>query len=133
MLTAIGKIGIVIKLTVMYTVLTIVLVPYLASKYDFTGAAWGYALVGMSSVVAIWVAKRQVNFSLVTSFLKPLMAALIMGGVVYWIRGLVEPTSMNTVGMILLGGMVYGLGSIMIIGPSVLRDGKKIIYNFLGK
>jgi len=53
--------------------------------------------------------------------------------VVYWIRGLVEPTSMNTVGMILLGGMVYGLGSIMIIGPSVLRDGKKIIYNFLGK
>jgi len=133
MLTAIGKIGVVIKLTIMYTALTIILVPYLASKYDFTGAAWGYAMVGMSSIVAIWVAKRQVNFSLLDSFVKPLLAALIMGGIIYWVRGVVEPTSINTAGMVILGGMVYSFGSIMIIGPSILRDGKKIIYNFLGK
>lgn len=133
MLTAIGKIGIVIKLTVMYTVLTIILVPTLAIKYDFTGAAWGYALVGTSSVVAIWVAKRQVNFSLVSSFLKPLTVALIMGGMVYWTRGMIDVTSVNTILLILFGGVIYGLGSVVIIGPSILRDGKKIIYNFLGK
>lgn len=133
MLTAIGKIGIVIKLTIMYTVLTIVLVPTLATKYDFTGAAWGYALVGLSSVVAIWAAKRQVNFSILDSFLKPLLAALIMGGGVFWMRGLIGVTSVNTILLILSGGVIYGFSSVMIIGPSILRDGKKIIYNFLGK
>src|SRR5258708_31471004 len=71
LLNAIGKIKITFFLMIMWTVLTWVFIPFLALKYGGNGAAIGYSLVGSSSIVAIAIAKRYVNFSLTDSVINP--------------------------------------------------------------
>jgi O-antigen/teichoic acid export membrane protein len=132
MLTAIGEIRTTIKITIMYSVLTIILVPLLAYMGGVVGAAWGYALVGSSSVVAIYVAKRRVNFSLVESSIKPFAAALVMAGSVL-IMKLVIPIGLIGVFLMIASGVaVYALFSYLFIGSVLVGDAKKIIRSFFG-
>ena len=62
LLNAIGKIKITFYLMVMWTVLSWVFIPFLAIKFGVIGASIGYALVGASSIVAIILARKYVNF-----------------------------------------------------------------------
>ena len=55
LLNAIGKIKTTFKLMIMWTVLTWAFIPVLAIKYGVNGAALGYALVGSSSIIAIYI------------------------------------------------------------------------------
>jgi hypothetical protein len=55
----------------MWTILTWAFVPILAIKFSVIGAAVGYSLVGASSVIAIFIAKKYVNFSITDSMIKP--------------------------------------------------------------
>ena len=77
----------------MWTILTWLLVPYLGSKYGVNGASIGYAVVGISSVVAIIIAKRYVNFSLLDSTFKPLFALIRMAAVLLTLRHFIHPRS----------------------------------------
>jgi O-antigen/teichoic acid export membrane protein len=125
LLNAIGKIKITFKLMVMWTVLSWLLVPGLAVKYGVNGAAAGYALVASSSIVAIYIARRFVDFSLIDSVIKPLSASLVMGVVLLIIRKLL-PVSLYSVWILLaLGIAVYGFSIYSIVGPTIVDDVKK--------
>jgi len=126
MLTAIGKIRVTIKITVMYTVLTITLVPALAMLADVLGAAVGYALVGLSSIVAIWIGKKYVDFSLTKAGL-PIIPALLMGVYLFFARTLLASGWFSLLLMIGSGGIMYFILSYLIIGPTLIYDVKKII------
>ncbi|CAN5304614.1 lipopolysaccharide biosynthesis protein [soil metagenome] len=133
LLNAIGKIRITFYLMIMWTVLTWTLLPYLSIKYGFNGAAAGYALVGASSVVAIYVAKKYVNFSIVNSIIKPLFAAFLMGIVIIILRG-VLPLTFYSIGLlILIGGLVYGALMIAIEGQSLIDDAKRSFKTILNR
>ncbi len=132
LLNAIGKIRITFYLMIMWTVLTWALVPFLSIRYGFNGAALGYALVGASSLIAIFVAKRYVNFSLTNSVIKPLIGALIMGVALIILRGFL-PQSLYSIGLLaIVGCLVYGGIMISMVGVTLVNDAKrsfKTIFN----
>lgn len=125
LLNAIGRIKTTFKLMVMWTALTWIFVPYLAINYGVNGAALGYSIVGASSVVAIYIAGRYVSFSIVNSALKPLLASLVMGVVILFLRNII-PANIHAVWIITAAGViVYMLASYYLYGVSILDDAKK--------
>jgi O-antigen/teichoic acid export membrane protein len=133
LLNAIGRIKITSALMVMWTVLTWVFVPYLASRFGAGGAAAGYAFVGLSSVVAIFVVKKYVNFSLTDGALKPLFASAIMGATLLVLRAML-PTSLSSLGVLIVTGIVvYSVSILALVGMSIIEDVKKSFSVLLNK
>lgn len=133
LLNAIGKIKITFKLMVMWTILTWVFVPALALRYGVNGAALGYSLVGASSIVAIIIVKRIVNFSLVNGVLKPGIAAFVMGVLIKVISKYLPVSLLSLILLIGLGFMCYAGIAYILIGPSIFTDVKKVAKTFLRK
>lgn len=125
LLNALGKIKITFYLMIMWTLLSWLLIPILSIKFGVIGASAGYALVGASSVVAIVIAKKYVNFSIMDSIIKPLIGSAVMGIILVLVRKFLD-TSINS--MLILsavGVLVYGSSMISMIGVSLLEDAKK--------
>lgn len=130
MLSAIGKIKTVSKLIAMWAVLTIILVPTLGYIYGVNGAAFGYALVSSTSVIAIGIAKSYVNFSLTNSVAKTAVATVVMALVVLVARLLAPPTLPALIVVIALGGLSYLATSYVIFGAALIVDAKKFGKSF---
>ncbi len=127
LLNAIGKIKTTFKLMIMWTALTWIFVPFLAVRYGVNGAAAGYALVGTSSIIAIYVVRRIVKFSLFDSVGAPAIASAVMGGVLLITRSLL-PIGLTSVWVIGGGGfMIYMFMMYLLVGQSIFKDAKKII------
>lgn len=125
LLNSIGKIKTTFKLMVMWTVLTWLFVPFLATRNGVNGAALGYALVGASSVVAIIVARRQVRFSLVNSALRPFLATLVMSLLLLLLRGQFENSMALVWGLIAVGFVSYLVSVYLLVGATLIKDVKK--------
>lgn len=126
MLNAIGKITITFKLMIMWTILTWAMVPALSVLYGVGGAALGFALVGFSSIVAIFVASKFATIDFISSVFKPLLAALIMGLGLIFVRSLLSETFLSAIILICFGIVVYWFSIILLIGPAVFNDLKSI-------
>ena len=125
LLNAIGKIKTTFKLMVMWTVLTWIFVPLLALKFGVNGAAAGYSLVGASSVVAVYIARGYVRFSLIDGVFKPFTASLIMGVSLVFLRNLL-PVSLYSVWVIIGAGIaLYAFVIYFFIGSSIIDDAKR--------
>lgn len=133
LLNAIGKIKITFYLMIMWTVLTWALLPILSIKFGFNGAAAGYALVGASSVVAIFIVKKFVNFSITDSMIKPLIGALLMGGVLFLLRTLLQQNLYSLGILILVGGLVYIAIMVGMVGVTLVEDAKKSFKTIFGR
>jgi O-antigen/teichoic acid export membrane protein len=133
MLAAIGKIKTVSKLIAMWAVLTVALVPGLGYLYGVNGAALGYALVSISSVIAIVIAKSHVNFSLSQSIVKTGLAAALMGFVILFARQFAPPSLPALVTVILMGGVTYLAVVYVLIGKALVEDAKKFAKAFVNK
>lgn len=128
LLNGIGKIAITFKLMIMWTTLTWLFVPGLAFLYGVNGAAVGTAIVGTSSIVAIFLIRRQVDFDLVGSVGKPLLASVVMGIVISLLRSILPLSWVAIVVLILAGIFVYTLSVLMLAGPSLVHDARRMIY-----
>ncbi|HJX59030.1 MAG TPA: oligosaccharide flippase family protein [Patescibacteria group bacterium] len=133
LLNAVGRIKITFKLMIMWTVLTWLFVPILSIKYGVNGAAAGYALVGTSSLIAIFVAKRFVNFSLSQSALKPLLASAVMGGTLLFLRRILPVSTSSVFIMVATGVAVYMVAIYILVGISIKEDVQKGFKTLLGK
>ena len=133
LLNAIGKIKYTFRLMIMWTILTWALVPLLALKFGVSGAAAGYALVGTSSIVAIYIAKRFVDFSLVDSVLKTASAAGVMGVGLVILRRVI-PVSLSSVWLLVGAGIIlYMVTTYLIVGSSIIQDVKKSFKTFFSR
>jgi len=133
LLNAIGKIRMTFYLMIMWTALTWALLPLLSIKYGFNGAALGYSLVGASSSIAIFIAKKYVNFSITDSMLKPLMGAGLMGLVIFILKGALPTNLYSLAILILVGGLVYMAIMISMVGITLLEDAKKSFKTIFGR
>lgn len=125
LLNAIGKIKNTFYLMIMWTILSWIFIPLLAIKFGVVGASIGYSLVGVSSIIAIYVAKKYVNFSIGDSMIKPLIGSIIMGGILILVRKFLD-TSINSMLILgLVGVLVYGSSMVSMIGVSLIEDAKK--------
>ena len=124
-LNAIGQIKTTFKLMIMWTVLTWLFVPILAIKMGVVGAAAGYALVGASSLIAIYIVRRKIKFSLKESTFKPLLASIVMGIVLLIARNFL-PVRLLSVGiLIFLGLITYFIFIYLLVGQSLTHDVKR--------
>lgn len=130
-LTSVGKIKTVFKLMIMWTILTWALVPILSIKFGVNGAAFSYLLIGSSSAVVFYIVKKHLNWSIYYSVIVPLLSSLVMGALLFIVRGILPINIKTLVIMILLGGLTY-LGSLyLVLGKSLIEDVKKIYLSIL--
>jgi lipopolysaccharide exporter len=125
LLNAIGRIKITFYLMIMWTVLSWIFIPFLASRLGVTGAAIGYSLVGVSSIVAIVIARKFVRFSLIDSMVKPLIGAAIMGAILMAIRGMLPVSFSSMILLTAFGGLIYSGIMIFMMGKSLTEDVKR--------
>lgn len=122
---AIKKIKITMYLMIMWATLTWILVPLLAAKTGVNGAALGYAIVGISSSVGIYIAHKYVTFSVWNSLGKPLLATIVMGIVLAVVRPFV-PVTVVGLGLLIGAGVIAYVASIIsLVGATLLQDVKK--------
>jgi len=121
-LNSIGKIKITFRLMIMWTILSWVLIPFLSIKYGVIGAAVGYTLVGSSSLIAIYVVRRIIKFSLVSSILPSAISVAFMGVALKLLSILLPENIYMVAVMIVLGLGVHLIVTYLIIGSSFKND-----------
>jgi len=127
MLYAIKKIRLTLYLMIMWAVLTWAFIPFLSSRFGVTGAAVGYALVGSSSVVAIYLSHKHVPFSYWKSFGQPLFATVVMIITLLVGRQFV-PVSWVGLGILVgVGGVAYLASALSLVGAGLIEDAKRSI------
>ena len=128
LLASIGKIKIDLKLMVMWTILTWILVPFLSRSYGTVGAAVGYALVASSSFVAFIIVKRELKgWSITDSIIKPLLASLAMGLVILFFRNMFSEYNLTIFTALVFAGIIaYTLALFIFVGRSIGEDVKKV-------
>lgn len=125
LLNAIGKIKITFYLMIMWTVLSWALIPFLSIKFGVTGSSVGYSLVGSSSIVAIYITKKYVNFSIMNSMIKPLIGSITMGIILIAIRHFLDVSINSMLILTIIGFIVYVSSMISMMGVSLIEDAKK--------
>ena len=133
LLNAIGKIKITFYLMVMWTVLSWILIPFLAIKFGVIGASIGYSMVGISSVVAIVIAKRYVNFSLTDSMIRPAVGSFVMGIFLLIAKGFLPVSIKSMILLTVAGSIIYGTSMLSMTGMSLIADVKKSFKTLLTK
>lgn len=133
LLNAIGKIKITFYLMIMWTMLSWLFIPLFASKFGVVGASVGYSLVGLSSVIAIFIVKKYVNFSILDSIIKPLFGTLIMTFVLIVIKRYLDNSINSILILLFIGILVYGSSMISMVGISLMEDVKKSYKNLFTK
>ncbi|MDO8638594.1 MAG: oligosaccharide flippase family protein [Candidatus Daviesbacteria bacterium] len=128
MLNAIGKISLTFKFMVMWTVLTWIFVPLLSYIYGVNGAAFGFSIVGASSIVALIKSKEFIDINYLEVAGKPLLGALTLGLLVFILKILLPTTFISVILIGILGIALY-TGLMFIIEPSLLKLVKNILNN----
>lgn len=133
LLNAIGKIRITFYLMIMWTLLTWLLVPLFSSRLGALGASIAYALVGVSSLVAIYQAKKYVNFSITDSIAKPLFGSFIMAIVIIFVKRYLDVSWLSFEILVLTGVIAYGVSMVSMMGVSLINDAKRSIGEVFSK
>lgn len=118
-LNAIGKIMITFRLMIMWTILTWAFVPAFAMLFGVNGAALGFALVGLSSFAALIIISKYVEVNYFQAVFKPLFATIIMGGLIFIIKGFF-PLSILQLIIIVITAILSYILSLLILQPDIL-------------
>lgn len=127
LLTSTGKIKTTMKLMVMWTSLTWLLVPLLAKSWGVIGASSAYAAVSASSIIVFYLVKKDLNWSIYRSVITPLIASVCMGIFLYTLRSIFVYKMSTFVLTVALGGMFYLSVLFLLEGKKLINDIKKII------
>ena len=129
-LNAIGKIKVVFKLMVMWTALTWIIYPFLALKYGVNGVALGAAIVSLSSIIAIVIAKHYLVFAFLRSIYKPTLSSILMGLLILTLSRFLRE-SILTVFVLIGTGAIFYFGLIyLMVGKQLIVDMKKLFSVF---
>lgn len=105
--SAVGKIKINLKLMIMWTGLTWLLVPFLAKQMGVTGAALGLMLVSFSSVIAWWLVRKEFDVNLLKIIGLPLLLTIVMSGSLILIDQVLTLSVVEMIVLVLSGGLIY--------------------------
>lgn len=104
---AVGKITLTTKFMVMWTVLTWIFFPVLSIKYGYMGAAYATLIVGISSFVVWFVAKKVFDIQIIKTILHPTIATLLMIISCLLFQSLGLNSFINIIGKVLISIFVY--------------------------
>ena len=126
-LNAIGKVKITLSLMIFWTFATWIITPAAILFFGFDGMAIASLVIAFSVVGVIYLVKRYIAFALVKVLLVPCIATVVMGVVIYLlstflVTNLVMIFVMIGVGIIIYGGVMFGLAK-----KQLIADGKVIL------
>lgn len=124
-LNAIGKISITFKLMVMWSILTWIFVPFLSIKFGLNGAAFGFTLVGITSVIALFIISKHVLVNYIQAVGKPLVASVLMGLILYLVKFQISP-SVTQIAIMIFAGFISYILTMLLIEPHLLNQIKQI-------
>jgi len=131
-LTAVGKIKVVFKLMIMWTVLSWIFTPFLAARLGFRGVALASALVAFSSYIAVLAAKKYFSFSLSESVLPAFFSSGLMALILFFIKRFLPLTIVALFAQILLGVFIY-LSVMLLINKNKLLKEARILLSYVKK
>jgi O-antigen/teichoic acid export membrane protein len=126
LLNAVGRIRWTFYLMIFWTILTWALTPALAVKFGFTGVALSQAIIGSTSFLTIWLAKKEVNFSL-SPVLKSLLASLLMAVILVIGKRFLAPNWASLIALTIGGGSAYVATLFILTGGSLVADAKSLL------
>jgi PST family polysaccharide transporter/lipopolysaccharide exporter len=133
LLTSVGKIKTTLKLMIMWTSLSWIFLPFLSKKWGVNGAALGYAIVGLSSFIVFYLIKKIVDWSILNSVIKPLVAASLMGAGLFFLKNILPYNILTLTALIATGAIIYGGLLYFLVGSSFFYDVKKGVKSIIGK
>lgn len=104
---AIGKITLTTKFMIMWTILTWIFYPLLSYRLGYQGTALATLLVGSSSIIVWFFAKRHFNVNIYSTLYHPVISTLVMIAAVLPISLLSISSSSSLVLKITIGSIVY--------------------------
>jgi O-antigen/teichoic acid export membrane protein len=125
---AIGKVGLTLKLMVMWTVLEWLLTPILVVKYGFVGDAYASVIISFTSIVPIIIIKRIVDIDILKSIWQPLLASVVMFVLVIAYGNYFVTDKTGVIVQVMLGGLVYGIVMILAAKEKVKENMKGLIH-----
>ena len=107
LLNAIGKIKITLYFMILWTVMTWGLTPIMIHFMGFNGFALVTAIINVSVLPIIFIAKKYVDFVVIKEIKYPVVSSLVMGVVLYFVSLVVVTNIPTLIGVIILGGIIY--------------------------
>ncbi len=104
---AVGKITLTTKFMIMWTILTWIFFPLLSWKFGYIGTVWASVIVGISSFIVWFIAKREFDVNIFVSVSKPFFGSLLMGLILFGINQLGFNHLVNVLIKIVAGCLVY--------------------------
>lgn len=129
-LTSVGKIKTVFKLMIMWTLLTWILTPALASKYGFLGVALASGLVGISSAIAVYAAKKYLKFDIIPNVMPAIFSTFTMAVVLLLLKKNFPLDIKGVFFQIILGAIIY-IGSMILINKNKFLKEIKILLSYV--
>ena len=126
-LNAIGKIRTTLKLMIMWTALVWLLTPIFISKIGFNGVALTQALIGLTLVVVIYVAKKYVKFAIFKNIYPAAAATILMAVVLFWASPFLSQSLFELVILIGVGVIIYTLSLWIVTWGKVWREVQKVL------
>ena len=109
-----------------------ILTPLFIVLFGFNGVAAASAFIACSVVLVILITKRYVKFDVLKATMFPLLAAAIMGVVVYFLSPILIKGLISLVFMIGVGAMVYFL-CIVLFARNEVRTDVQLVLRHLKK
>ncbi len=128
-LNAIGKIKITLYLMVFWTAATWGLTPVFIKMFGFNGVAFASALISLSVVLVIYLARRYIEFDVIKATIYPFLSALFMGALLYLLSPMFVKGLTTLFFMILFGAMVYFFSVFVLAKKQMLEDFRLIRQN----
>lgn len=128
-LNATGRVGVTLKLMIMWTILTWGLSPLFAYFYGYIGVAIAAAVISFTSIIPIVIVVRMYGVNLIRTLWKPLLSSVAMAVFVYLLTLFFASNIYTLIVTIVLGAFVY-LGLIFLMAKDVfLEEVRKLIKN----
>ena len=123
---AIGKVGITLKLMIMWTVLTWLITPFLSIKFGFMGPALGSALISFSSVVTIIYLKQHIKIDILKAIWSPLICSIVMAVVTYLLATIFVRDLITFIVVVVFGGVFYLLLCYFFMRNKILNEFREL-------
>lgn len=107
MFNALGKVKISFTFMAVWTIMVWVFTTILTSAFNYYGFPLTQLLLSGTFIVVLWQAKKILHFEFIKTVYKPLISAIIMGGVIFLFRSMIGQSLVSLIIMMSIGMASY--------------------------
>ncbi|MBL7159438.1 oligosaccharide flippase family protein [Candidatus Microgenomates bacterium] len=121
-LNAIGKIKITLKFMVFWTSLVWLLTPLFVILFGFNGVAGASLLMGLTSFLVVYIAKKHLQFDILTNILPSFLSSMIMAVFLLFLKKSLPVTPFGLFLYVFSGVIIYAGSLFFLFKKKVLSE-----------